>query len=67
MTARSIRNKLKWQCVMIMKDLDRCQNHLRLLSYLSEGKSDYIEKHMSNFVTAIEMMRQVIKTFREGL
>jgi hypothetical protein len=67
MTARSTRNKLKWQCVMIMKDLDKCQGHLKLLSDLGGNNSDYIAKHIDNFVTWIELMRQTIKTFREGL
>jgi len=67
MTARSTRNKMKWQCEKIINDLNRCQGHFKLLTDLSGGESPYIEKHVANLVALFEMARQTVKTFREGL
>jgi len=67
MTARSTRNKLRHQAEKVMNDLDRCQGHLRYLSELSDGKSKYIEKHMPNLVLYVEVMKDIMKSFREGL
>ena len=67
MTARSTRNKMKWQCEKIMSNLDKCQGHFKLLTDLSQGESLYIEKHIANLVALFEMARQTVKTFREGL
>ena len=67
MTARTTRNKLRHQAEKVMNDLDRCVAHLKFLSDMSEGQSDYIENHVPRMVIAIEMMKQTIKSFREGL
>ena len=67
MTARSTRNKLRHQAEKVMKDLDRCQSHLKYLSELSGGESKYIEKHMPNLVLYVEVMKDIMKSFREGL
>jgi len=67
MTARSTRNKLRHQAEKVMNDLDRCQGHLKYLSELSEGESDYIEKHMPGMVFMIDGLKLIIKRFREGL
>ena len=67
MTARSTRNKMKWQCEMMMKNLTRCQGHLKLLSDLSEGESEYINNTIASLVTLTEMLYQTVKTFRGGL
>jgi len=67
MTARSTRNKMKWQTEKVMSHLDKCQGHFKLLSDLSEGQSRYVEKHLPLLVALFEDLRQTIKTFREGL
>ena len=67
MTARSTRNKMKWQTEKVMSHLDKCQGHLKLLSDLSQGQSEYIEKHIADLVTSIELMKAIVKSFREGL
>jgi len=67
MTARSTRNKMKWQAEKVMNDLDRAVGHLKYLTEMSEGQSDYIINHVPRMVVSIEMMKQVIKAFREGL
>jgi len=67
MTARSTRNKMKWQAEMIMRDLVKVQRHLKLIDDLAEGNSEYIEKHLPNITTLVEYMAKIVKTFREGL
>ncbi|GAH94350.1 unnamed protein product [marine sediment metagenome] len=67
MTTRSTRNKLRHQAEKVMNDLDRCQGHLRYLSELSGGESPYIEKHMPDIVLMVDVLKKIIKQFREGL
>ena len=67
MTARSTRNKLRHQAEKVMNDLDRCQGHLKYLSELSDGESDYIEKNMPGMVFMVDGLKLIIKKFREGL
>lgn len=67
MTTRSTRNKLRHQAEKVMSDLDRCQGHLRYLSELSGGESKYIEKNMPGLVLYVNVMKDIMKSFREGL
>uniref|UniRef100_A0A6H1ZNL0 Uncharacterized protein n=1 Tax=viral metagenome TaxID=1070528 RepID=A0A6H1ZNL0_9ZZZZ len=67
MTARSTRNKMRWQAEMVMKDIDKAQWHLQLLTALTMGMSEDIEGKVANLVTLFEMMKATVKTFREGL
>lgn len=67
MTTRSTRNKLRHQIERVLNDLDRCLGHLKFLSDLSEGQSDYIETHLPGLVFMVEGIKSVMKKFREGL
>jgi len=67
MTARSTRNKMRWQAEKVMKNVDMAQGHLQLLTALTMGQSEDIEGKVANLVTLFEMMYQTVKTFREGL
>lgn len=67
MTARSTRNKMRLQAEKVMNDLDRCLGHLKYLTELSGGKSDYIEGYIGTLVMYLELMKKTMQRFREGL
>ncbi len=67
MTSRTIRNKLRYQAVMIQKDLVKCQGHLQLIDELAEGRSNYINEQLPTLTFLLEEIIKTIRLFREGL
>lgn len=67
MTARSTRNRLRWQIGRAINDVNRCQSHLKQIDEMGEGQSAHINKFLPNIVEVSEMLVKVLEAFREGL
>lgn len=67
MTARSTRNKLKFQGMKAIKAIEAALSHLQTMHEISEGQSPYIEQKLPLIVTGMEINKQILVKFREGL
>lgn len=67
MTARSTRNKLRWQVERAVGCIDRSVEHLARLDAIAEEQSDYINKQMPALIVMMDGVKDVLNRFREGL
>jgi len=67
MTARTTRNKIRWQGTSAYADLRKAQNHLVQLAALADNRSGYINKHLPEIIAALEALIGVVEDFNKGL
>jgi len=67
MTARTTRNKLRFQAEKAVEELDKSLAHIQLLDEIGESRSPYINESIYKLVVLYEQFRQTLVAFREGL
>lgn len=67
MTARSTRNKLRFQAEKAVKRLDESLAHIKKLDEMAQGESDYINENVPKIVLLYAQFRQTLVAFREGM
>jgi len=67
LTARSTRNKIRWQAHKMIEKVDGMMEHLRYMDELAEGRSEVIEKHTPIIVTFLEELKKYLERFRNEL
>lgn len=67
MTARTTRNKLRFQAEQAIEDLDRSLRHIHTLDQIGGQASPYINERVPQLVLLYEQFKQTLVAFREGL
>jgi len=67
MTARSTRNKLKFQGAAAYADLFNAQSHMVNLAAIADNRSDYISEYLPPLMAGVEMLIKSVQQFNEGL
>lgn len=67
MTARTTRNKLRFQAEKAIKRLDESLAHIQKLDEMAQGQSDYINENAPKLAILHEQYRKILVAFREGL
>jgi hypothetical protein len=67
MTARSTRNKVRFQGRSSSEDLRRAQEHLTELAALAGECGGFIDEHLPVIMVALESVRLTLDKFNEGL
>lgn len=63
MAGRTTRNKIKFQLTSALKDLENAQVHLIGAAALGKGQSEWLENNLSDFVTSLELLVQMVTEF----
>ena len=66
-TARSTRNKIRFQGREALDDLKRAQNHLGQLAALAGDTSGYIDDNLPVIMTGLALVITIVDKFNEGL
>lgn len=67
MTARSTRNKIRFQGRSSLDDLKRAQDHLTELAALAADTSPYIDDNLPVIMVALSAVIATLEKFNEGL
>ena len=67
MTARSTRNKIRFQGHSAVEDLRKAQEHLTELCALAGDTSGYIDDVLPTIMVALESVKLTLDKFCEGL
>jgi len=67
MTARSTRNKIRFQGHSSVDDLKRAQDHLIELAALAADTSPYIDDNLPVIMVALSAVIDTLEKFNEGL
>lgn len=67
MTARSTRNKLRFQGFSALNDLRHAQDHLIGLAALADDQSPYINDNLPLIMTGLDTVQKALDKFYEGL
>jgi len=67
MTARSTRNKIRFQARSASEDIYRAQTHLGQLAALADDRSDYINDNLPVIMLALDSVKVTLDKFAEGL
>jgi len=67
MTARSTRNKIRFQGREALDDLKRAQNHLGQLAVFGGDTPGYIEDNLPVIMTGLALVITILDKFNEGL
>ena len=67
MTARTTRNKIRFQSLSAMQDLKAAEKHLTQLGALANDQSPYIDEHLPTIMVGLAVVMNVLGKFDEGL
>jgi len=67
MTARSTRNKIRYQAKMCVDKLERIQQHLKSIDEMSEGSSEAITEQLPALIMAVDLVMDFHIAFRDSL
>lgn len=67
MTARTTRNKLRFQAEKAIDDLDHSLGHIQILDQICDERSPYINDNLPKLVLLYEQFKRTLVVFREGL
>lgn len=67
MTARSTRDKIRWQANKIAQNVERCIEHLRFMEGLAAGQHPVVEEGLPKLVVLFADLLSLIEDFRDRL
>jgi len=67
MTARTMRNKLRFQAEKAIEKLDDSMDHIQTLDEMCDSRSPYINESIPKLVVLYAQFRQTLVAFRTGL